>query len=185
MVCVWVDDMRCVCMCAGGSNSVSCSMLSDAYVSGSLSDKVGHTPLLLTLTRVLLPSVCVCVHMASSPPHKHTYRYKAETAAGGSDVKEHLLDDSTDELWAELRHAHIAGEVCLGGCMYGAYICGARCMGHAHLVPHGDQPRSTVVRVCGIGAWGHARLSLQTGASHRTGQHGWCVFVTGCVHRKN
>lgn len=39
----------------------------------------------------------------------HPRRYQAETAAGGAEVKEHLLDDSTDELWAELRHAHIAG----------------------------------------------------------------------------
>jgi len=37
-------------------------------------------------------------------------RYQAETAAGGSEVKEHLLDESTDELWAELRHSHIAGQ---------------------------------------------------------------------------
>jgi hypothetical protein len=24
-------------------------------------------------------------------------------------VKDHVLDDATDDLWAELRHAHIAG----------------------------------------------------------------------------
>jgi hypothetical protein len=36
-------------------------------------------------------------------------RYKAETAAGASEVKDHVLDDATDDLWAELRHAHIAG----------------------------------------------------------------------------
>lgn len=39
----------------------------------------------------------------------HDRRYKAETAAGAAEVKDHVLDDATDELWAELRHAHIAG----------------------------------------------------------------------------
>lgn len=37
------------------------------------------------------------------------FRYKAETASGASEVKDHILDDATDELWAELRHSHIAG----------------------------------------------------------------------------
>lgn len=41
-------------------------------------------------------------------PEDNVIRYQAETAAGGSEVKEHLLDESTDELWAELRHSHIA-----------------------------------------------------------------------------
>lgn len=36
-------------------------------------------------------------------------RYKAETASGAAEVKDHVLDDATDELWGELRHAHIAG----------------------------------------------------------------------------
>lgn len=35
-------------------------------------------------------------------------RYKAETASGAAEVKDHVLDDATDELWGKLRHAHIA-----------------------------------------------------------------------------
>lgn len=41
--------------------------------------------------------------------HAVLCRYKAETASGASEVKDHVLDDATDELWAELRHSHIAG----------------------------------------------------------------------------
>eukprot|EP00878_Enallax_costatus_P018017 GHUV01018943.1.p1 GENE.GHUV01018943.1~~GHUV01018943.1.p1 ORF type:complete len:543 (+),score=157.47 GHUV01018943.1:1151-2779(+) len=42
------------------------------------------------------------------PVEDNVIRFNAETAAGKSESKEHMLDDATDELWAELRHAHIA-----------------------------------------------------------------------------
>ncbi|WIA41900.1 hypothetical protein OEZ86_009221 [Tetradesmus obliquus] len=35
-------------------------------------------------------------------------RYSAETASGKAEVKDHLLDDASDELWGQLRHEHIA-----------------------------------------------------------------------------
>lgn len=50
-----------------------------------------------------MPCCALCVYAL------HAARYKAETAAGASEVKDHVLDDATDEVWAELRHAHIAG----------------------------------------------------------------------------
>jgi hypothetical protein len=36
-------------------------------------------------------------------------RCSAETASGKAEVKDHLLDDATDDLWGQLRHEHIAG----------------------------------------------------------------------------
>lgn len=36
------------------------------------------------------------------------YSYSTETAAGRQEAKDHVLDESTDELWGELRHCHIA-----------------------------------------------------------------------------
>jgi hypothetical protein len=35
-------------------------------------------------------------------------RYSAETASGKAEVKDHLLDDASDDLWGQLRHEHIA-----------------------------------------------------------------------------
>eukprot|EP00775_Hariotina_reticulata_P004848 gene4848-5095_t len=42
------------------------------------------------------------------PVEDNVIRYTAETAAGRQEAKEHVLDEVTDELWAEMRHAHIA-----------------------------------------------------------------------------
>lgn len=38
-------------------------------------------------------------------------RYSADTASGKAEVKDHLLDDVSDDLWGQLRHEHIAGGV--------------------------------------------------------------------------
>lgn len=40
------------------------------------------------------------------PPN--TVRYAAESQSGREEAREHRLDDSTDETWAEFRHQHVA-----------------------------------------------------------------------------
>lgn len=42
------------------------------------------------------------------PVDENVIRYSAETASGKAEVKDHLLDDASDELWGQLRHEHIA-----------------------------------------------------------------------------
>ncbi|KAF8058348.1 hypothetical protein HT031_005666 [Scenedesmus sp. PABB004] len=42
------------------------------------------------------------------PVSDDVIRYTAETGAGSGEAREHRLDDAADELWGELRHAHIA-----------------------------------------------------------------------------
>eukprot|EP00879_Flechtneria_rotunda_P003010 GHRR01003228.1.p1 GENE.GHRR01003228.1~~GHRR01003228.1.p1 ORF type:complete len:663 (+),score=201.56 GHRR01003228.1:278-2266(+) len=42
------------------------------------------------------------------PVEDNIIRYTAETASGKTELKEHVLDESNDGIWAELRHSHIA-----------------------------------------------------------------------------
>lgn len=55
----------------------------------------------------LLTLVCAAA-VALLLLHCVACRYSAETASGKTEVKDHILDDSSDELWRELRHEHIA-----------------------------------------------------------------------------
>jgi hypothetical protein len=81
------------CKCLAASNIALLAVLHDIVVQ--LLQQTTHAATYVT-NYVIVMLFYIC-------------RYSAETASGKAEVKDHLLDDATDDLWGQLRHEHIAG----------------------------------------------------------------------------